>query len=62
MPPDNSPRLDEKGIKRVQRIVGSILNYACVVDLTVLMALSTIAAEQTIATTNTLAKCTQLFD
>ena len=62
MMPDISPRLDGKGIKRVQRIVGSILYYARAVDLTVLMALSTIAAEQTIATTNTLAKCTQLLD
>jgi hypothetical protein len=27
-PQDNTPKLDEKGIKRVQKIVGSILYYA----------------------------------
>ncbi len=48
--PDSSPKLDAKGIKRVQQIVGSILYYACAVDMTVLMALSSIAVEQTKAT------------
>ncbi len=42
---DSSPRLDEKGIKRVQKIVGSILYYARAVDMTVLMTLSAIAVE-----------------
>jgi hypothetical protein len=28
LPPDTSPKLDGKGIKRVQQIVGSILYYA----------------------------------
>lgn len=28
LPPDSSPRLDKKGIRRVQQIVGSILYYA----------------------------------
>jgi hypothetical protein len=44
---DASPKLDEKGIKRIQKIVGSILYYARAVDMTVLAALSTIAINQT---------------
>jgi hypothetical protein len=48
-PPNLMPKLDAKGIKRVQKIVGSILFYAKVVDMTVLMALSSIAVEQTTA-------------
>jgi hypothetical protein len=44
-PQDNTPKLDEKGIKRVQQIVGSILYYVQAVDMTVLMALSTIAVD-----------------
>jgi hypothetical protein len=40
------PKLDEKGIKRVQKIVGSILYYAQAVNMTVLMVLSTIAVDQ----------------
>ncbi len=44
---DTSPRLDKNGIKRVQQIVGSILYFARAVNMTVLMALSTIAIEQT---------------
>ena len=59
---DSSPQLDEKGIKHVQKIVGSILYYARAVDMTVLMALSAIAVEQTKATTKTLGKRIQLLD
>ena len=62
LPPDSTPRLDKKDIKRVQQIVGSILYYARAVDMTVLMALSTIAIEQTKATEQTLARCFQLLD
>ncbi len=62
LPADNSPPLDKKGIKRVQQIVGSILYYVQAVDMMVLMALSTIAIEQTKATEKTMAKCFQLLD
>ena len=62
LPPDASPFLDKKGIKRVQQIVGSILYYAHAVDMTVLMALSSIAIEQTKATERTMTRCTQLLD
>jgi hypothetical protein len=40
-------KLDAKGIKHVEKIVGSILYYAWAVDMTVLMALSSIAVKQT---------------
>ncbi len=59
---DSSPLLDEKGLKQVQKIVGSILYYARVVDTTVLMALSAIALEQTKATAKTMGRCIQLLD
>ncbi len=54
LPRDLLPKLDSVGIKKVQKIVGSILYYARAVDMTVLMALSTIPADQTIATAQTL--------
>jgi hypothetical protein len=54
-----TPKLDAKGIKRVQKIVGSILFYARGVNMTVLMALSSIAVEQT---EKTMAQCTQILD
>jgi hypothetical protein len=60
--PDATPVLDAKGMKRIQQIVGSILYYACTVDMTVLMALSSIAVEQTKATEKTMERCIQLLD
>ncbi len=60
LPVDDSSPLDKKGFKRVQQIVGSILYYAQAVDMTVLMALSTIAIKQTKATEKMMAKCMQL--
>ncbi len=59
---DSSPLLDEKGLKRVQKIVGSILYFARAVDMTVLMALSAIAVEQTKAIAKTMGRCIQLLD
>ncbi len=59
---DSSPLLNEKGLKRVQKIVGSILYYLRAVDMTVLMALSTIAVEQTKATAKTMGRCIQLLN
>jgi hypothetical protein len=56
------PPLDKKGIKRVQQIVGSILYYARVIDMTVSMALITIAIKQMKATEKMMVKCTQLLD
>jgi hypothetical protein len=62
LPPDASPRLDARGIKKVQKIVGSILYYARAVIMTILMALSSIAVEQTGAMEKTMSRCTQLLD
>ena len=61
-PPRNTPKLNDAGIKRVKKIVGSILYYARAVDMTVLMALSYIAIDQTKATDRTLERCIQLLD
>jgi hypothetical protein len=61
-PQDNTPKLDEKGIKRVQKILGRILYYAGAVNMIVLMALSTIAVNQTKATKRKMEQCTQLLD
>jgi hypothetical protein len=62
LPPDTSPKLDAKEVKRVQQIVHSILYYAQAVVMTVLKALSSIAVEQTKASEKTMARCTQLLD
>ena len=56
LPVDISPRLSNEEIKEIQQIVGSILYCARAVDITVVMALSSIASEQTRGTTNTMAK------
>ncbi len=47
LPPDESQSLDDKSIKRIQKIVGSILYYARAVDMTFLAALGTIAIKKT---------------
>ena len=47
LPPNATPPLDVVGIKRVQKIVGSILYYAGAIDMMVLMGLSSIVVEQT---------------
>jgi hypothetical protein len=61
--PDNiSPNLSPEKIKEIQRVIGSILYYAWAVDITVLMALSSIAIEQSKGTTNTMAKTKRLLD
>ncbi len=59
---NSSPVLNDKGIKQVQKIVGSILYYARGVDMTVLMALSAISVKQTKAMVKTMGKCIQLLD
>jgi hypothetical protein len=62
LPTDESPKLDAKGIKRIQQIVGSILYYARAVDMTVLAALGTITIKQTKATQKTKDRSIQLLD
>jgi hypothetical protein len=62
LPVDISQKLSPDEIKEIQRVIGSILYYARTVDITVLMALSSIAIEQSKGTTNTMAKAKQLLD
>ena len=59
---DNSPPLDENGVKRIQGIVGSLLYYARAVDNKLLATLSTISAQQAKATQQTEKTVTQLLD
>jgi hypothetical protein len=47
LPTDETCKLTDPEIKQVQKIVGSILYYTRAVDLTELMALSTIVSKQT---------------
>jgi hypothetical protein len=62
IPVDISPKLSPDNVEQIQRIVGSILYYAQAVDITVLMALSSIAIKQTKGMTNTMEKAKQLLD
>ncbi len=62
LPHNDSRKLNDTEIKQVQKVVGSILYYARAVDMTVLMALSTIASEQTKGTKRTLEKEYQVLD
>jgi hypothetical protein len=64
MPPPHQrfSKLTDNEIKQVQKIVGSILYYARAVDMMVLMALSTIASEQTKGMECTLEKAYQVLD
>ena len=62
IPSDDSKPLDKKGVLKIQKIVGSILYYARAVDNTVLIGLSSIAAEQTKATEKTHSQCLQLLN
>ncbi len=62
LPHDNTQKLNKKEIKQIQKIVGSILYYAQAVDMTVLMALSTITSEQTKGMEHTIKKAYQVLD
>ncbi len=61
LPIDTSPPLADANIKHIQCVIGSILYYACAMDLTVLMALSTIANKQAHGTENKMQKNKQLL-
>jgi hypothetical protein len=62
LPVDISPKLSPEEIKEIQGVIGSILYYAQAVDITVLMALSSIAIKQSKGMTNTMEKAKQLLD
>ena len=59
---DSSPALDEKGVLRVQRIVGALLYFYIAVNNKLLVALSKIGAHQASATDKTLKSINQLLD
>ena len=59
---DESPCLNDIRKKRVQQVVGSLLYYARVVDLTMLMALSSIVQEKSKVTEGMEARVNQLLD
>jgi hypothetical protein len=56
------PPVPPDKIKEIQRIIGSILYYARAINITKLMALSSIAIKQTKGTTSTMEKAKQLLD
>ena len=62
IPEDKTPLLNTSKVKRVQQVVGSILYYARAVDLSILMALSSIASDQAKATGKTEDQVKQLLD
>eukprot|EP00804_Cyclotella_cryptica_P027479 CCRYP_007450-RA/>CCRYP_007450-RA protein AED:0.29 eAED:0.29 QI:0/0/0/1/1/1/3/0/633 len=62
LPPDESPKLDKKGIKFIQQVVGSFLYYCRATDTTIPAALSELSQQQTNATENTLKRCEQFLD
>ena len=59
---DTSPLLPPPRVTRIQQIVGTIMYYARAVDLTTLVALSSIASEQAKATIDTEKRIAQLLD
>jgi hypothetical protein len=62
LPVDISQKLSPDEIKEIQRVIESILYYAHAVDITVLMALSSITIKQSKGTSDTMAKIKQLLD
>jgi hypothetical protein len=62
IPVNISPKLSPADIKEIQQVIGSILYYVWAIDISVLMALSSIAIEQTKGTTNTMEKAKKLLD
>jgi hypothetical protein len=61
LPGNKLKLLDDRGKKRIQKTVGSILHYARAVDMTVLMALNTITMSQAHPTKNGMTCCVQLL-
>jgi hypothetical protein len=61
-PVDDTPRLDAKGTRKVQSVVGSFLYYARAVDPTLLVGLNDIGTAQAKPTKDTDGRCTMLMD
>ena len=62
IPVDESAKLDDKQVKYIQQVVGTLLYYARAVDPTILVALGSIAEQQSKATVQTLAAVKHLLD
>ena len=61
-PEEESPFLGKANTKYIQQVVGSFLYYARAIDMTILMALSAIAAEQAKPTEKTMHRVRHLLD
>jgi hypothetical protein len=61
LPTDISPKLSYAEIKEIQCIIGSISYYTRAFNITILMAISSIASKQIRGMTNTMAKAKKLF-
>ena len=59
---EKSKLLDKEGKLRVQQVIGSFLYYARAVDMTMLHALNSIAAESSKPTERTMERVEQLLD
>jgi len=61
-PEDDSPKLNKEDKRFIQEVTGTFLFYARAVDPTMLVALGSLAVEQTNPTENTMKKCKQFLD
>ena len=61
-PTDTSPLLNEKGIKKIQGIVGALLYVGRAVNNKLLLALSSIGAQQAAATEDKAAAIEELLE
>jgi hypothetical protein len=61
-PNDTTNTLPPDGIKRIQQITGTLLYYACASNPTILVALGTIAAQQSKGAEATAEAIVQLLD
>eukprot|EP00957_Ditylum_brightwellii_P143989 10971559-Ditylum_brightwellii.AAC.1 len=59
---DNTPKLDKKHTKRIQQIIEALLWYGRNVDITILKALGSLAAQQNTPTEQTEKTVQQLLD
>lgn len=62
LPLDQTPLVSSQEVTRIQKIIGSLLFYARVVDSTLLVTLSSLAHQQAQATENTIKRVTQILD
>ena len=60
--PNTTPLLDAANNKTTQEIIGTLLYYACAVNPTLLVALSTLATQQTKGTKQTMKDITHLLN